>query len=304
MKIARIIEEHKNNYVIKDVAKDIELIATVRGSFFNGNAFPKVGDFVQFDEVSSDKAIIEKIQPRTSTVARYDPETSSEQIIVVNVDIIFIIMGLDNDFNLNRLERYLLLAKKCAIKPVVILNKGDTVENTSHYIEEVGGLAGAVPIYAVSALSGVGMDESFLKHITTDTTAVLLGSSGAGKSTITNWLLKDNKQKTGAVREDDSKGRHTTTSRQLFSLPSGGFLIDTPGMRELSILGATTKNEDATFTLLDTLSRQCEFTKCDHNKTRGCAIVSAIESGDITEKQLQSYNKQLNMLSVKNKKSS
>jgi len=288
MKKGRITEEHKTNYIISDGSS--EFIATIRGSFFTEDAFPKVGDFVLYDEVSDGKAVIEELLPRTSVVARKAVESETEQVIVANVDVIFIIMGLDNDFNISRLERYLLLAKQSKVESVVILNKRDAVEDYSEYVVQAKEVAGETPVHAVSALSGDGM-ELLLTYITPETTAVLLGSSGAGKSTITNWLLREDKQEVQNVREDDSRGKHTTTSRQLFVLPTGGFLIDTPGMRELSVLDTTPEDEQAVFETIDALSRQCQFTKCDHEKSQGCAIVEAIEDGIVSQRQLQNYQK-------------
>jgi len=288
MNKARVIEEHKTNYRILGV--DSEFIATVRGSFFTEETFPKVGDFVLYNEVSPGKAVIQEIVPRTSTVARKAVETGAMQVIVANVDIIFIIMGLDNDFNLGRLERYLLLAKQSKVESVVILNKSDSVEDSQQYVTLAKEVAGDAPIYAVSALSGEGM-ESLLIHLQLEKTAVLLGSSGAGKSTITNWLLRENVQRVHKVRKDDGRGKHTTTSRQLFVLPTGGYLIDTPGMRELSVLESTTEDENAVFETIDTLSTQCQFTNCDHEKSKGCAVLAALEEGEVSERQLQNYQK-------------
>jgi len=295
MKVARVIEEHKTNYIISDCESEdnTELIATLRGVFFEEDAnlqFPKVGDFVEYSDISSGKAVIEEVKDRTSTVSRRVAETGTKQVIVANVDIIFIVMGLDNDFNINRLERYLLLAQQCEVESVVILNKKDCVEDPSPYINKVKAVAKAVPVYAVSALSGNGMN-SFLSHIKLKTTAVLLGSSGAGKSTITNWLIREDAQTIGSVRSDDSRGRHTTTSRQLFTLPTGGYLIDTPGMRELSILEGTTTGEESILTKFDALSHQCKFTKCDHDKSEGCAIILAIANGEVTDKDFKRYKK-------------
>ncbi len=288
MRKARVIEEHKTNYIILD--ENSEFIATTRGSFFEEGVFPKVGDFVMYEEVADRKAVIEEILPRTSTVARKAVETETEQVIVANVDIIFIVMGLDNDFNLSRLERYLLLARQSGVDSVVILNKSDSVEDYDEYVNLAKEVAAGVPVRAVSALSGEGM-ESLLKYFTLEETAVLLGSSGAGKSTITNWLLREDTQRVRNVRADDSRGKHTTTSRQLFSLPHGGYLIDTPGMRELSIIESTIEDEDALFVTLDALSRQCQFTNCDHEKSKGCAVLKAIQEGEVTERQLQNYQK-------------
>jgi ribosome biogenesis GTPase len=288
MNKARVIEEHKTNYIISE--GDVEFVATVRGSFFTDNDFPKVGDFVLYSEVGDDKAVIEEVLPRTSTVVRKAVETGTPQVIVANVDIIFIVMGLDGDFNISRLERYLLLAKQSNVKSVVVLNKSDIVESVDAYVTEVLSVTGDTPVHSLSSLSGDGMDV-FLKYFTKDTTAVLLGSSGAGKSTIINRLLGHDKQTVMEVRTDDSRGRHTTTSRQLFSLPTGGFLIDTPGMRELSVIHTTTEDEGAIFELIDTLSRRCKFTNCDHEKSKGCAVLDAVTAGTVTERQLRNYLK-------------
>ncbi len=288
MKKARIIEEHRTNYIIAE--EDNEFVATVRGSFFYEKNFPKVGDYILFTAASLGKAVIEEVLPRTSTVVRKEVETGASQIIVANVDIIFIVVGLDGDFNLNRLERYLLLAKQSDIKAVVLLNKCDGVDDAAEYIEQVGTVATGIPVLAISALTGQGM-EALLAHFTATTTAVLLGSSGAGKSTITNRLLNQAKQKVRGVRIDDSRGRHTTTSRQLFALPTGGFIIDTPGMRELSVLDSTTKDENVVFEKIDEISKRCQFTNCDHAKSVGCAVLAAVETGEITERQLENYQK-------------
>jgi ribosome biogenesis GTPase len=198
-------------------------------------------------------------------------------------------MGLDGDFNVSRLERYLLLARESEVLPVVVLNKCDTVEDVGLYKSGVKQAVGDVPVHAVSALTGEGM-ETLLTYFKSKTTVVLLGSSGAGKSTITNWLLADNRQVVRGVRNDDSHGRHTTTARQLFLLPDGGHLIDTPGMRELGVY-STEEQEAEVFVLLDTLASQCRFSNCDHEKSTGCAILAAIESGKIESRQLQNYLK-------------
>lgn len=287
MKKARVIEEHKTNYILQD--DDSEYVATVRGSFFNENSFPKVGDFVLFSDVADDKAVIEEIVPRTSTVVRKAAHTGDEQIIVTNVDLIFIVMGLDGDFNLSRLERYLLLAQQSSVTPVIVLNKRDSVDDPDSFVAQVQEVAGDTLVHAVSATTGENMD-ALLKYFKDDSTAVLLGSSGAGKSTITNWLLHRDTQQVQDVRADDSRGRHTTTSRQLFTLPSGGYLIDTPGMRELSI-ESTEENEDEIFIKLEELSHQCRFANCDHEKSDGCAIVDAVQNGEVSERQLRNYQK-------------
>ena len=214
------------------------------------------------------------------------------QIIAANVDVIFIVMGLDGDYNLSRLERYLLLAKESNIPAVVLLNKSDLAEAVEDLVAAAEVMAAGVPVYSISARTGVGM-EHVMEHMSADTTAVLLGSSGAGKSTITNWLLDTEAQAVGGVREDDSRGRHTTTTRQLFVLPQGGFLIDTPGMRELGVLDGDADAEDEVFVRIEQFAEQCRYRNCDHEKSAGCAVLAAIAAGDITEREFRNYQKLL-----------
>jgi ribosome biogenesis GTPase len=288
MKKARVTEEHKTNYVIYDGER--EFTATVRGSFFVEKKFPKVGDYIMFNDLTKGKAVIEEILPRTSEIIRKDEESGVPQVIVVNVDIIFIVMGLDNDFNISRLERYLLLAKQSGVKAVVVLNKCDTADNSSTYIDQTKEISGIAPVHVVSALTNQNM-EALLTYLTPSTTAVLLGSSGAGKSTITNWLLEKDSQKVSSVREGDNRGRHTTTSRQLFRLNSGACLIDTPGMRELGVLDSTRDDENSIFLKIGELSSHCKFSNCDHEKSEGCAIKEAISLGELSERHVTNYHK-------------
>jgi ribosome biogenesis GTPase len=287
MNRARVIEEHKTNYILKDGLSEYK--ATVRGSFFTGGLFPKVGDFVSYTKTSGDKAVIEEVLPRKSVISRKAVGTKGEQVIVANVDMIFIVMGLDGDFNVSRLERYLLLAQEAGVTPVVVLNKSDLVDHPELYVSRIQPSVDNIPIHMVSAITGKNM-ESLLGYLKNEMTVVLLGSSGAGKSSITNWLLKNHTQNVSEVRTDDSRGRHTTTARQLFSLPCGGYLIDTPGMRELGIVN-TAEDESAVFKHIQELSYQCRFSNCDHEQSQGCAIIKALNKGDIDERQIKNYRK-------------
>ncbi len=290
MKTGRVTEVHRTNYTV--AAEDKEYLATVRGSFHEEKDFPKVGDYVELETLVDEKAVITKVFERRSVIKRKSSDTDDEQVIAANVDVIFIVMGLDGDYNLSRLERYLLLAKQSGVEPVVILNKADLLTDPLVVETEVGGVVGDVPVYLVSAITGEGLKQ-LQDHIKQETTAVLLGSSGAGKSTITNWLLQEDRQKVREIREDDSRGRHTTTSRQLFVLPGGGYLIDTPGMRELGVLEADSEDQEAVFQRIEEYAAQCKFRNCDHDKTVGCAVLAAIEAGELTERELHNYQKLL-----------
>jgi ribosome biogenesis GTPase len=199
-------------------------------------------------------------------------------------------MGLDGDYNISRLERYLLLAKQSEIPAVVVLNKVDVTNRLEEQLQEVEAAAGTTRVIPVSALSGEGM-IAIKECFTQETTAVLLGSSGAGKSTVTNWLLGEDTQEVKEIRSDDSRGRHTTTSRQLFELPFGGFLIDTPGMRELGVLENENSPEVEVFQKLEGLAAQCAFANCDHDKSAGCAVLDALETGELSAREFRNYQK-------------
>jgi len=286
----RVIEVHRTNFTIKTDIGDF--IATVRGNFHSNGNFPKVGDYVFIEILEDNKAVIEKIEDRKSVIKRKSAETDDEQIIAANVDRIFIVLGLDGDYSLSRLERYLLLAEQSSVSSVVVLNKTDLVDDVNLYLEEVLKVTGNIPVLTISAVSGENMDDLFI-YLKEGETAVLLGSSGAGKSTITNWLLQEDRQEVKEIREDDSKGRHTTTSRQLFSLPNGSFLIDTPGMRELGLIESDSRDELAVFEKIDRFSQDCRFNDCDHEKSAGCAVLAAVESGELSDRELNNYKKLL-----------
>jgi len=288
MKEGRIIEVHRTNYIIK--TETAELTASVRGIFHDEGAFPKVGDYVRFTLLEDGQAVIEEIKDRTSVIKRKSVSTDEEQTMVANVTLIFIVMGLDGDYNLSRLERYLMLAKQSQIPAVVLLNKTDVADQLEEQLQAVDAVAGTTRVIAISALTGSGMTE-VKDCFTPDTTAVLLGSSGAGKSTITNWFLGADTQAVNDIREDDSRGRHTTTSRQLFALPFGGSLIDTPGMRELGVLEEV---ESAKVSVFDTIKQRaaaCQFRNCDHEKSAGCAVLEALETGELSDREFYNYKK-------------
>lgn len=290
--IGRVFEEHKTNYIILSERK--EYTGVVRGSFHESGTkegFPKVGDLVECTESSEGQVVIERVLPRTSEIVRKGVASNERQVMVANVEVIFIILGLDADFNLRRLERYLLLAQQSGVAPVVILNKADVVADPDEYVRKVKEVSPDTPVYAISAAAGIGL-SAFARHMKGETIAVLLGSSGAGKSTIMNALLKENRQSTNAVRGDDSRGRHTTTARHMFTLPGLGYLIDTPGMRELGVLSSDDDAADV-FADIEKLKLACVYSDCDHLKSDGCAIQEAIANGELDKKRLENYLKLL-----------
>lgn len=287
----RVIEAHRTNFTVATLADEV-VTATVRGNFHVEGEFPKVGDYVSLSLLGDSQAVIEDVLPRTSVIKRKSANGEGEQIIVANVDLVIIVMGLDGDFNANRLERYLLLAEQSNVPALVVLNKADVVADVSEYLELIKVMAGQTPVCTVSALTGTNM-PAVAEYITPVTTAVLLGSSGAGKSTITNWFLNEQRQMVKTIREDDSHGRHTTTSRQLFALPQGGFLIDTPGMRELALLDSEEESEQLVFERIEKLALECQFNDCDHAKSAGCAVLKALAEGELTEREFKNYHKLL-----------
>src|SRR6202171_3193669 len=212
-----------------------------------------------------------------------------EQVIAANVDTAFVVMALDGDFNVRRLERYLAQCWESGAKSVVVLNKADDCGDVAARVAEVESIAAGVPILAVSARTGHGVDalESFLAP---GQTVVLLGSSGVGKSTLVNHFLRRDAQAVQAVRESDSRGRHTHTSRGLSALPGGALLIDTPGLRELQLWGAA-EGVERTFSDIEELATQCKYGNCGHTTEPGCAVQTALAEGQLDEERLESWRK-------------
>ena len=254
---------------------------------------PAVGDWVGLEKINSlDLYHIRYLFPRKNKLSRKaSGKTSEEQIIASNIDIVFIVTSLDNDFNMKRLERYLSLAYTINAKPVIILNKIDKVDDVEHYIEHVKKISDEVVIIPICAKSGVGLD-SITPFCGPGTTSVLIGSSGVGKSTIINQLLGCKRQLTGETRKCDDKGRHVTSSRQLFVLPNGGAIIDNPGIRELQ-LWFHGKGLERQFEDIEILSKMCKFRDCKHDDEPGCAVREAVELGKISKDHLDNYSKLL-----------
>jgi ribosome biogenesis GTPase len=246
---------------------------------------PKVGDWVGV-HVTDNNAVIETVLERTGEIARAAAGNKTvKQVIAGNIDIAFVIIALDNDFSVDRLRRYLYQLSINNIEPVIVLNKADKTETPDFYIEQLHSFD--VPIVITTASEGKGIDQ-IIAHMPAGKTAILLGSSGVGKSTITNKLLGDVRQKTQEVRESDDTGKHTTVHRELFLLPNGALLIDTPGIRELQLWG-TEEDLEENFDDVTSLIAQCKYASCQHGTEEGCAIQYALTHGTLDPKHYAAY---------------
>ena len=252
-------------------------------------SMPAVGDWVAARLVNSEQAIVEAVLPRKSGFYRRAVGKREErQAVAANLDLVFLVCGLDGDFNLRRMERYLTLAAESNVAPVIVLNKADVCDDPDARAAEVANISTA-PVVTLSAVEPNGI-APLRPFLTEAPTVALLGSSGAGKSTIANALLGEDLLRTGAVRESDSRGRHTTTHRELIPLAGGGALIDTPGMRELQ-LWAGLESVDEVFDEIAALAAECRFGDCSHAGEPGCAVATALAGGVISQERWQSYRK-------------
>jgi ribosome biogenesis GTPase / thiamine phosphate phosphatase len=253
--------------------------------------WPAVGDWVSA-EIRDPKsnAMIQQVLPRRSRFARkVAGKQITEQVIVANIDVSLIVAALDGDFNIRRIERYLAQCWESGARPMILLNKADVCASPRELAAEIEELTFQVPVYLVSAKTGEGL-EALEGHFVKGQTLVLLGSSGVGKSTLVNRLLQEARQPTRAVRESDSRGRHATTSRQLFMLPSGAMIIDTPGLRELQLWNAA-EGLSQTFADIDELALQCRFRDCQHRNEPGCAVQAAVAEGNLDADRLENRRK-------------
>lgn len=288
---ARISQEHRERYRL--VCRHGDLAGEVSGRYrfdiTSRAQFPAVGDWVAVQAHENDPlAIIHALLPRRSVFSRkavlaggvgYGPGKTEEQVLAANVDYVFLVNGLDLNFNLRRIERYLAIAWDSGAAPVLLLNKADLCDDPSALKREVEAVAAGVPIHILSAVTGDGL-EPVRSYLTKGKTTVFLGSSGVGKSTIINALLGEERQWTQEVSESDSRGRHTTTYRELLLLPGAGVLIDTPGVRRLQPW-SDDHGLELTFNEVEEVARRCRFKDCQHGGEPGCAVREALENGTL-----------------------
>ena len=251
---------------------------------------PAVGDWVAVRWTPPARATIQAVLPRKSLFSRKAAgEGTTEQILAANVDVAFLVSGLDHDFNPRRIERYLAMTRASGAAPVVVLNKMDVAPDLESQCRDVQAIAGGAPVCAISSKLDRGL-EALEPYLQPGRTVALLGSSGVGKSTIINRLLGEERQRTAEVRASDQRGRHTTTYRELVPLPGGALLIDTPGIRELQ-LWDTSEGVEETFVDISVLAAGCRFTDCRHDAEPRCAVKAAVAEGRLPPDRLAAYHK-------------
>jgi ribosome biogenesis GTPase len=293
--IARVIAVHKDSFLVSNGAVEVvaELVGKLMYSASSPMDYPTVGDWVLVSFFDGNTfAIIHEVTPRKSLLKRKTPGKKVDfQLIAANIDVAFIIQSLNENFNLSRLERYLVMVNESNILPIVLLSKSDllSAEEIQHCVSEIEKNIPHLQIAPFSNENESGLDR-IKKIMQPRLTYCLLGSSGVGKTTLINKLIGESMYKTKTVSKKESKGRHATTNRQLIILHSGAMIVDTPGMRELGIFSVAT-GIDETFSEIITLSEQCHFKDCTHVNEKGCAVLNAIQKGELLADRYQNYLK-------------
>lgn len=288
----RIIIQQRGGYRVITDAGEIDARAT--GALMRDSAEserPAVGDWVALEARPGETtALVHAVLPRkTAFIRKASGTRGGAQVVAANADVAFLVASLNSDLNLRRLERYLATTYESGAAPIVVLTKADLIEDAAAAVAEVQAIAFDAPVLAISSKTGAGLD-ALAVHLPPGRTAVLLGSSGAGKSTLLNALAGEERMDTGAIREADERGRHTTTHRELVLLSSGGLILDTPGMRELGLWNAD-EGVAAVFDDVEALAGRCRFSDCKHRNEPGCAVRAAIETGELAPERLAAYEK-------------
>lgn len=296
--VARIVTTYRDRYEVV-CNKGRTYARLKKGTYYdNPDAiYPTIGDFVLINWNDMGDSTITETLKRRSSFSRvsssadrnHELHKQHEQLVAANFDYVFILQSLNDNFNLRRIERYLALSWQSGAVPVIVLTKSDLINDVEEYIYQVESVAIGVDVYAISCKTGEGLDK-LKKYFSAGKTLVFLGSSGVGKSTLVNKLMGEEVMRTGEIREEDSRGRHTTTNRQLLMLPTGAMVIDTPGMRELGMWEAS-EGLDKTFQDVEQFLGMCKFSDCTHTNEPGCKILEAIDNGKLSQERYDSYLK-------------
>lgn len=289
--VFRVVFESRENYRLATADRDELLPAEMSGSFrMHSPVRPTVGDYVRgriLSGAGGDWILIEEILPRKSEIKRQD-SGGKEQVLAANVDYLFIVTSANHDLNFNRLDRYLALAQAASVEPVLVVNKIELSENAASILDALAERYSDIDVHAVSVMERVNL-EFFDLYLQPAITVAFVGSSGVGKSSLTNYLVGSQCARTQDIREGDSRGRHTTTHRELQICANGAAVIDTPGLRSV---GLTSDAEpDSLFADIESLARQCKFTDCSHANEPNCAVQKALQSGELAEDRWCSYHK-------------
>lgn len=291
---ARVAREDRNSYVVYAGSRAVraEVSGLFRHRALSKSDFPAVGDWVTVrPRDGGAAATIHAVLPRRSAMTRKSPgRTGESQVVAANVDSLLICCGLDGDYSPRRIERYVALAYGGGTSPIVLLTKADLCDSVDDRVAQIKAVAIGVPVWPVSVIEDLNVDR-LRATLTVGHTAAFVGSSGAGKSTLINHLLRQQAMRTREVRAHDDRGRHTTTFRQMFLIPNGGVLIDTPGMRELGLTDDVA-DVHAAFAEIEALAANCRFRDCGHAGEPGCAVRAAIDSGALDADRLTSFEKQ------------
>lgn len=291
--VGRVALEHKNLFRVYTQQGDVlaEISGKLRHEAVNRSDLPAVGDWVVIRwRPDTDRVTIHAVLPRkTSFTRKIAGSRTEEQIVGANIDTLFLLTSLNQDFSLRRIERYLVIAWESGANPIVILSKSDLYDQVADAMIEVQSVARGVPIHAISVVTGYGLQD-IAQYFKPGQTVAMLGSSGVGKSTLINHLAGVDHLKVQTVREHDDRGRHTTTHRELILLPAGGLVLDTPGMRELQLWDGD-ESLPLVFDDIEALAGQCYFSDCLHQDEPRCAVREALVAGTVDTERYQSYGK-------------